>query len=90
MTDIVGGDWVDKQRADAGWLLCGGSDQVTAVVWVAATGRPRLLAADKTPEGEAMGSFLMVTAQGLAQFTAPFVPAPADPLRSGVSASHAP
>jgi len=44
---------------------------VTAVVWVDANGGTRLLDAVKTPEGEAMGSFLVATAPDLASFAAP-------------------
>jgi hypothetical protein len=71
VSELVGDEWIAKQQSGAGWLLCGGSARVVAVVWLDGNGGSRFLTAAETPEGEAMGSFLMSLAPSLTSFSAP-------------------
>ena len=70
VSTMVGPDWVDRQQRGTGWLLCGGRYEVTAVVWLDGDGGARLLATAQTPEGEAMGAFLLAAAPDLGGFEA--------------------
>lgn len=72
---LVGPKWIAEQRAGSGWLLCGGRQDVDAVVWVERDGRATLLTATATAEAEAMGSYLLNVAPGLASFPGPPTPA---------------
>ncbi len=72
---MVGPAWLDRQRAGAGWLLCGGDDgRVTAVAWVDSGGDDVLVATTRTAEAEAMGSFLMACAPRLRPYPPPPIP----------------
>jgi hypothetical protein len=67
--------WLDRQRAGAGWLLCGGGDgEVTAVAWVDAGGEDVLVATTNTAEAAAMGSFLVACAPRLRSYPPPPLP----------------
>lgn len=68
VSTMVGPEWVDRQRRGTGWLLCGGRHEVTAVVWLDGQGGARLLAAAQTPEGAAMGAFLLEAAPNVGGF----------------------
>ena len=69
---LVGDEWLDRQRAGAGWMLCGGNHDIAAVVWIdRAGGQSRLIAAEDTPAGEAMGSFLLAAVPGVDRFAVP-------------------
>lgn len=70
VSEMVGPDWVGQQQQGSGWLLCGGRHDVTAVVWLDGQDGPRLLATAQTPEGEAMGAFLLDAALDLGGFEA--------------------
>jgi hypothetical protein len=72
VSELVGPEWLARQRAGEGWLLCGGVDAgVTAVVWLDAGGAEELVAAADTSEGRAMGSFLMATGPSLKSYAPP-------------------
>ena len=72
---LIGPEWIDRQRAGDGWLLCGGGGrEVTAVVWIDADATTRLLASAPTPEGTAMGAYLVETAPALTTYPPPPLP----------------
>ena len=71
---MVGERWLARQRAGEGWLLCGGHDAVTAVVWVDADQGQSLLGAAPSPEAHAMANFLIGVAPGMRGFAAPPLP----------------
>ena len=71
VANLVGNEWLNRQRSGAGWLLCGGGDAVAGVVWVDAGGGGTVLTAVATPEGQAMESYLMAVAPSLSSYPPP-------------------
>lgn len=67
VASLVGPEWLERQGAGGGWLLCGGGAGVSAVAWVEGP-EPAvsLLHCDATPSGQAMASFLLGAGKTLA------------------------